>query len=492
MLQQKLKKNSLQLALVLLAGLGLLFFIINKAYNLSFTHDESYSYLHYVHQGFMDIISYKTPYTNNHILNTVLMKYCEVFFGNSEIALRLPNILAFILYSVFAILLLYKYSPKLILPFYLLLVLNPYLLDFFALARGYGLSIGFLLMSIYYLSICFSTKQNKHLILFNVGAFLAVMSNFSLLNYYFAALIIFNVIHYIKIKCDSSEEQNSFHFYKTNKINLIAVLLSGIVLYEPLRRISKKSMLDFGGKIGFMQDTVGSAIDDLFYEMHVTEFYVILLKAFILLVVFCSLILIVINIIKKEDEFFTKNIPLVLVNLILFTIVLITLFQHILLGNDFYEHRFALFFYPLFILNFIFLNSYFYNKHYKWMSLTFNYMLAILLLINLFHNHSVVYFKDWKYDQCTKLVMQQLIKEHDKLPNRKIRLGINWLFEPSTNFYRYTLNLNWLNPTHRRGINANDDYLYLFKTDSEMPMFANRTVLFLDEKTECLLIKNRD
>lgn len=490
MLQQSLKKNLLQLSLVVLAGSGLLVFVIYKAYNLSFTHDESYTYLHYVHQGFMDIISYKTPYTNNHILNTVFMKYCEVFFGNSEIALRLPNIVAFIIYSTFATMLLYKHCPKLLLPCYLLLVLNPYLLDFFALARGYGLSIGFLLMSIYYLSLYFSTKQNKHLILFNVGAFLAVMSNFSLLNYYVAALIVYNVVAYILVKFSTPNENNAFHFYKFNKINLISVLISGMVLYEPLRRISKKSLLDFGGKIGFMQDTVASSIDDLFYEMHVTECYVIILKSLILIVTFFTLLLIITRIIKKEKEFFIENTTLMIVNLTLLTIVLITLIQHIILGNDFYVHRFALFLYPLFILNLILLIHYFFNKGFRKSGLLFSSALAILLVVNLFKNHSLIYFKDWKYDADTKMVMQQLIKEHDKFPNKKMRLGINWLFEPGTNFYRYTWDLKWMNPTHRRGISAQDDYFYVFMTDKEVPLMSEKTVIFSDEKMDCLLIKN--
>lgn len=492
MLLQPFKKNSFQLTLVAISGLGLLWYIIYKASNLSFTHDESYTYLHYVHQGFMDIISYKTPYTNNHILNTILIKYCEVFFGSSEIALRLPNILAFLIYSAFATLLMYKECPKLLLPCYLLLVLNPYLLDFFALARGYGLSIGFLMMSIYYLSSYFNSKQNKHLILFNIGAFLAVMSNFSLLNYYVAALIVYNVIQYINLKCNSLNIENGFAFYKLNKTNLIAVMISGMVLYEPLRRISKKSLLDFGGKIGFITDTVASSIDDLFYEMHVTEPYVLILEGFALIVVFFSLALIITKFIKKDGDFFKAHATLPVVNLTLLSIVIITLIQHIVLGNDFYIHRFALFFYPLFVLNLIFLISYFYNIGFKWVSLFVSTLCAVLLSINLYVNHNLTYFKDWKYDRDTKLVMLQLIEEHNKLPNKQIRLGINWLFEPSTNFYRYTWNLNWMNPTHRRGINKNDDYLYFFKNDENTPLFVDKMVLFSDEQTGCVLVKNHD
>lgn len=480
----------MQLCLVALFGLGLLLFIIYKAHNLSFTHDESYSYLHYVHQGFMDIVSYKTPYTNNHILNTVSMKYCEVFFGNSEIALRLPNILAFIVYSIFSTLLLNKLCPKLLLPGYLLMVLNPYLLDFFALARGYGLSIGFLLMSIYYLSIYFSTKHNKHLVLFNVGAFLAVMSNFSLLNYYVAALIVYNIIIYVDLKLNALNEKKYRYFYKLNKINLISVLLSGMVLYEPLRRISKKSLLDFGGKIGFMEDTVTSSIDDLFYEAPVTEFYVIILKTVVLVVTFYLLILIIIKFIKKEKEFFTKNRSLLFINLTLWAVVVITLIQHVVLGNDFYVHRFALFLYPLFVLNLIFLICYFYNKGFKWMSLLFSYAFALLLAINLFQNKNLVYFKDWKYDQDTKEVIKQLVKEHDKFPDKQIRLGINWLFEPSTNFYRYTWNLNWMNPTHRKGISSFDDYYFLLKDNKQDSIAGDKEILFLNVKSGNVLVKS--
>lgn len=485
--QLSYKNISLQLSLAILSGIGVLWFVIYKASHTSFTHDESYTYTHYVHQGFMDIISYKTPYTNNHILNTVFMKYSEVFFGSLELSLRLPNILAFIIYSVFSILLLYKYIPKLIFPFYLLMVLNPHLLDFFALARGYGLSFAFLMMSFYYLSLYFTSKQNKYLILFNVGAFLAVMSNFSLLNYYVAALIVHNMVSYIMSKIDPQE--NPYHFYQQNKINILSVLLSGMVLYEPLRRISKMSLLDFGGKNGFMEDTVGTAIYSFFYDMNVTPFYETILKGLILLIVGLILAIALKAIIQRNINFLKSNISLVLINSILLAIVVITIVQHLVLGNDYYIHRFALFFYPLFILNVVFLLNYSVQS-FKITGISCSYSLASLALLNIYINHNITSYKDWKIDCDVKTMMQKLILEHEKSPSKQIRLGINWLFEPSTNFYRYTWNLKWLNPTHRRGVNKNDDYLYVLKTDKEFAGLADRPILHLCEETGAVLLKN--
>ena len=483
------KKIPLQLSLVLLSGLGIVWYIIYKASTTSFTHDESYTYTHYVHQGFMDIVSYKTPYTNNHILNTVLMKYCELLFGSSELSLRLPNILAFILYSIFIILLLYKYIPKLMFPFYLLMVLNPHLLDFFALARGYGLSFAFLLMSLYYLSLYFTSKQNKHLILFNVGAFLAVMSNFSLLNYYVAALIVYNIVSYVVLKIDSTS--NNYHFYKQNKINIVSVILSGMVLYEPLRRISKMSLLDFGGKNGFMEDTVGTAIYSFFYEMYVTPFLENIFKVFIVSVVALTLIIILKAIVQRNITLFNAHISLVLINLILIAIVAITIAQHLILGNDYYIHRFALFFYPIFILNFIFLLNYFFQLS-KTTSVSISYLCASLALFNIYINHNTGFYKDWKIDSDVKSMMQNLVLEHEKYPNKNIRLGINWLFEPGVNFYRYTWDLKWLNPAHRRGISKYDDYFYILNTDKEYMDLSNKPVVYKNEQTGAVLLKNHN
>lgn len=491
MFQKVFTKSIFQLFLVTAFGISLLAYIIYKATHLSFTHDECYTYLHYVHQGFMDIISYKTPYTNNHILNTVLIKYFEELFGNSELVLRMPNVLAFIVYSVYAVLLLYKYAPKLIIPGYLLLTLNPYLLDFFALARGYGLSIGFLVMSIYYICNYFTTLKPVHLILFNVGAFLAVMSNFSLLNYYVAALFTFNAISYIKTKSRLNATGEKETFIKLNKINVISVILSAMVLYEPLRRISKKSLLDFGGKKGFLEDTVGSSIDDLFYETAITPLSASLIKTGIVLVIFLILGIIALKLMKQQYIFFKEQLPLVFMNLTLLLMVVITQIQHIVLGNDFYVHRFALFFYPLFILNFIFCIQYLYT-YFKWGSIFMAYGLSVLLSINLYQNHHLNYYKDWKYDKDTKLVMEKLVTEHINHPDKQVQLGINWLFEPSTNFYRYTWDLKWLNPTHRKGINGREDYFYLFKNDKEFSMTQNKESLYTNDETGIILIKNTE
>ena len=94
----KLNQNRASLILNLCLGALLFSYVFTKANMASFTHDESFTYLNYPHQSFIDIISFNDWYTNNHILNSLFIKYSEQLFGNSELALRLPNLLLLLVY----------------------------------------------------------------------------------------------------------------------------------------------------------------------------------------------------------------------------------------------------------------------------------------------------------------------------------------------------------------------------------------------------------
>lgn len=483
-------KYNWQLVAAILLGLVLLLFLCKKAILGSFTHDESYTYLRFVHQNFMDIISYKVAYTNNHILNTVLVKYFEMMLGNSEFALRLPNILAFVGYSAFIFLMLYKKQKWLFFLSFVLLTCNPYLLDFFTICRGYGLSIAFMLMSIYYLIKHFNGRNKKSLILFNLMAFLAFMSNFSLLNFYLSTVIVYNIILWIDLRLEKNRYTIKV-FYQLNKINLIAFGLFTAVLYEPLRKISKVGLLDYGGKTGFIEDTVGSLVSGIFYEQPIHPNWHHFLKWLLVLLVVSVLGLILFKLFKKDRDFIQKNREMITVNFILLGIIMSSLLQHYFLKNDFYTQRFGLFFYPLFMLNLIFALNYVVQKGNNIVFVSFSLVLSLCLIWNVYKNFNTQYFKDWKYDADTKAVMTKLVEDHTTLPTpNKITLGINWLFEPSTNFYRYRWDVTWLNPTHRNGINTREHYFYIFANDSTVGEIQKEQIILTNTTSNSVLIKN--
>lgn len=481
----------LSYSLIALSGLALLVYVILKAKQASFTHDESYTYLAYVHQSFMDIISYKRAYTNNHILNTVLMKYAEEFWGSSELVLRLPNILACFIYLAYGFRLLRRMPPVMIFPAFLCLFCHTQLCDFFSLARGYGLSFAFMLMSLYHLIRYFEKPENKQLILFHIGSLLAILGNFSLINVYLSALVTYNIICWYRSRLNSSAPP--FRSFRENRIHLWAMLVCVTLLYEPIRRISKQGMLNFGGKEGFLENTFGSLISGAFYETPLASPLYMALKVCMLLVIVFSGLLIGWQVFRKNRRFFGEHIGLCTVWLILMGIVVLSYLQHYLIRNDFYEGRFALFIYPLFILNLLFLMNYAYRMRFRLFPSLFVYGMAIALALNFSLNMNLRFYKDWKYDSGTKSAMTILAEDHAKqqADHKPVSLGINWIFEPTTNFYRYTRDLSWLKKAHRKGATASDDYYYLFQADTNAYLAKGKPQLFFLDGVNVFLVKNQ-
>ena len=110
-------------------------YVIIRAVNVAIVHDESITY------GILRGDPTFVNQANNHWLNTALMKLSRWAFGDSELALRLPNILAFPIYaaSVMAILRIVRPAGRLV--GVLIFFGNPFVLEFFGLARGYGLAM---------------------------------------------------------------------------------------------------------------------------------------------------------------------------------------------------------------------------------------------------------------------------------------------------------------------------------------------------------------
>jgi uncharacterized membrane protein len=169
--------------LMILFASALLATSVYRAATSAFTHDESLSFASFNWAPQWS----STP--NNHFLNTWLMRLCSSLFGNSELSLRAPNIAAHAIYLAFTLLLLKRiHHVGLQVVGFILLNLNPFLLDFFSLARGYGLALGFLMLSLYLLVRGYEERQRRRRAvncwLSGLAAAAAVLANFAFLTWY--------------------------------------------------------------------------------------------------------------------------------------------------------------------------------------------------------------------------------------------------------------------------------------------------------------------
>ena len=99
---------------------------------------------------------------------------------------------------------------------------------------------------------------------------------------------------------------------------------------------------------------------------------------------------------------------------------------------------------------------------------------------------------EWLYDSETKNMITNIIKLHNegKLKQKDVKIGIQWMFEPTINFYRETKHLTWLLPVDREGIKTTDDYFYIFKVDLVNIKPNTYYTIQAFPKSETLLLKN--
>src|ERR1035437_1317124 len=265
-----MEKDNKRITNSILFSVGFILFayVIVRTYLLAFTWDESYSYLKFVKNGFMNLEHFDDMSANNHLLNTLLMIIFSKVFGVTELALRLPNVLAYLLFLIYSAKLVRHLSSKtLIIGAFLIINLNPFLLDFFSLARGYGLSMALMMGSLFY-AYKFIQRKESYLGAFISVLFasLAILANFTLIIYFLSITGIFVLINYFRIMDDKtlSNQKRIILLIKENL--LICSPLAILIFVGPIiTNLNNAGALFYGGVSGFWRDTVFSLITGLVY-----------------------------------------------------------------------------------------------------------------------------------------------------------------------------------------------------------------------------------
>jgi hypothetical protein len=129
--------------LVLLGGV-----LVWRAGSQSITYDEAVTWLAFVRRPFAEIFTSFTA--NNHVLFTVLAWLATRGLGVDELTLRIPSLVAgFAFFAIASALAQATCGQRGVYPAVIAaLVLNPFVLDFMVVARGYGLGTTALLFAV--------------------------------------------------------------------------------------------------------------------------------------------------------------------------------------------------------------------------------------------------------------------------------------------------------------------------------------------------------
>lgn len=414
-ISQLVSANRILLFFGILAGA----IVIYKAATLSFTHDESASYLilqdHSIWQIFTDESAWQSA--NNHILNSVLYKLSTGVFGQSDFAMRLPNVLTFFgcLWITFFIIQTKLTNPTSKFVFFAILFLNPFVLDFFSLCRGYGLSMFFhfgFLAAIWHFH---DTKRISVLYLayaFLIFACLSLLTSLVLFPTYTLAL-------WITSRSAQLDRKQLKHV-------VLAPTISGIIalglLAKPILYLMNSNEFEYG--VASIWDSFKSVILSTFTMVSREDFmwvYDVLTVVFLIILIY----VLYVSLKNRKNTYFSVSV------------IVFIVFLHILcfgLGIMFPVDRKVTIYMPILALLFAnYINTH-PAKHQDRVSTALGVLVCIVALLS----NKLGQTTEWAYDRKTKdfmLQIDQLAKNDPKV------LLTEWWFNPSADYYIQTRQL---------------------------------------------------
>ncbi len=426
---------------------GIVFILILcKIILIPVTHDEMATPASYINYSVWQIMMYQVANTNNHILNTLAVKLFVYLFGTSQVVIRLPNLLSFIVYA-FAVFRINRTALKegsiWFIPASLLFIAWPYFLDFFGLCRGYGMSSALAALSLSYMLSGFRFSRNRDIRVSFILSILASYANFTLLIFCLANLILTLFYFY-------SVSGGKIKRFISPSINIVVVsLLYSALIATPIHKITSAGQLDHYASSGIFSGTIIS--------------YVIL----IIIAGFFIFILLLRR--KDKSSFVFLKAPVFISLSALMITVFITIMLCIIMKTPGPRGRTALFFFPLSAACFVSLSGLIPADKRRMIQYILAFLISFSCVFNVAYTYNLRYAIQWKFDESTFDILDYL--EAEKQPGSTVVLKTDWHFYPSFYFYTYTGKTPWLKlKGYDKNIDINTDaeYYYIFSGSYSM------------------------
>lgn len=444
---------------------------IYRAATQSITTDEAFTYIRSVAVPIPDL--WEDFDANDHVLHTLLCKVSVKLFGLSELSMRIPSLLGGVyLFICFSALSSYLFGAgNLMLLSVALLSLNPLILDYASIARGYGMATALFLFSLYhamrYLREPFSQWR---LYAIGIGLALGVAANLTILFPGVALVTAMALLHLIPPLHKRNHPQ--FAIRLGNLLDhmivpgIIAIVVMMLVPMLPARRAHF-----YFGAGDLAEAAVQIALASLWRTNNVfdhTRFapgiaHAVEMVALTLLpaVIAASTAWMAWGFRKRtagkgeaREEAFT------LLALTVMVLLLILIAADYLAGLPYPYRRTGLYFIPLFTLLAVT------GFSLAWRPLRRGgVVVAAVLLFQFLTGFTVRFYEDWLSDAGNREIMEYL-RAQRPAPGSKLSIGVSPPLQSSVEFYRRLFAMDWLeSPLKEPRWDKKYDWYYLSDQD---------------------------
>jgi hypothetical protein len=377
----------------------------------------------------------------------------------SELTLRLPALTAFALYLYYAARLCLELpSPLLRVSAFVVLTGNPYALDFFALARGYGLAYGLLAGSLWYLYRFLQAGQQVKHSRTSLGlAMLAMAAHLTLIHFLIALTIVIVLVTTLLAPGGPGWWPRVRYALKVHVLGLAAVGLSLVAAAFLIRRFGHVGSFFYGGTTSFWHDTLVGVFDASLYERRYSAalgaeggaswFRLSVVLGAVAVLLMAGAVRVSVAAVRRPSR--ARDLYLPALVALVCACAFATVAQHHLFGVLYLKSRTGMYLLVLASFVFVFLADALARAGRRW-----QYGLPIagvLVAAHLLNCLNLTYALEWKLDADVKRMLADVAAAKDaRATERPIVLGMNLEFEAPLNFYRALDGLTWLNVADRR------------------------------------------
>jgi hypothetical protein len=230
---------------------GLVFvYLVLRAVLVPLVHDEANTFFHYVHNGtWVPFLAHWDA--GNHVLAMAMGRVTTTLFGPGALALRSFSLLCYLLYAWYVWRVGGALKDRLVRwCCWLALLGTPFVLEFFALFRGYGPSIALLMMGMYHLAGAWRTGGTRDAVLAPIALGAAVVANLSILPMWAAGMALLAVL-----------ALGSAQGHATRIAGLVLGALPGLVMAAFALGLRDRGLLYHGNMQGVFNGSTASLVE---------------------------------------------------------------------------------------------------------------------------------------------------------------------------------------------------------------------------------------
>lgn len=460
----------------------------------SVTHDEGLIYEWYLDGGVYHLLIFDP---SNHVLFTFLAKFFVKLFGISELSLRAASLVGTAAFLTVAYLLCKQlFDEGLLLMLSLaLLCLNPQMLDFMVVARGYILGIACLTVAMYIMARMtdrgnFDPQDKKWSVgcsIASVFLALSVVSNLSYVVPATALALSFSIV--VLREYLGSIQFRGGVFRAFIRCFVVPGISVGLFMLWPFMIQGRPGQ--FNRSLPHASDALRDFVESSFLYKWTGDIYAYSLGAVpptpgswqdkaidfgiyvFLPLLFLFVLLGLILVSRSPDESKSNQIAHCQVfGGAAIACVALTVILHVVAGVNYPFARLCLYLVPLFTISTILIGRTLSLRFTRYHLKALGFLLAAAILLDYALSLNTKYIRYNAYDVISRDLFLAISADAHSRGLTGVRVGGTWWYEPEVNFYRRRYNAEWMKPYDVK------DRSYFWESPNALPPEAYNYYVF--------------